>query len=119
MPARRHLIGHLVGRHPGRHRRFLGQFGDLGINPDELAWREDANCSGTDPDAFFPDVENGRAVAVVKRVCAACPVRTACLDYALARPELVGIWGGTTTNQRRQLRKTTRQRQHHPLEEAA
>ncbi|SDP46338.1 Transcription factor WhiB [Klenkia soli] len=40
-------------------------------------------------------------------LCAACPVTTACLDYALAADERFGIWGGTTPTQRTTLRKDT------------
>jgi Transcription factor WhiB len=36
--------------------------------------------------------------------CAECPVRTECLRYALADPDLVGVWGGTTGAMRRDMR---------------
>lgn len=35
--------------------------------------------------------------------CRTCPVRAECLEYALDIGA-VGIWGGTTTEQRRQIR---------------
>jgi WhiB family redox-sensing transcriptional regulator len=38
-----------------------------------------------------------------KRVCAACPVRQECLDYALRVREQYGIWGGLTEVERRAL----------------
>jgi hypothetical protein len=36
-------------------------------------------------------------------LCGACPVRQDCLDFALTKPELVGVWGGTTQAERRWL----------------
>lgn len=38
-----------------------------------------------------------------KRVCAACPVRQECLDYALRVRESFGIWGGLNEVERRAL----------------
>lgn len=40
-----------------------------------------------------------RAVAVCKQ----CPVRDRCLDHAIERPEVHGVWGGLTANQRREI----------------
>lgn len=41
------------------------------------------------------------------RVCDSCPLRKPCLDYALLY-EMVGVWGGTTTAQRRRIRSRQR-----------
>lgn len=65
----------------------------------ELAWHDQALCAETSPDAFF--VDKGGSVAPAKRVCAACPVRAACLEYALETRQEFGVWGGTTERQRR------------------
>jgi hypothetical protein len=35
-----------------------------------------------------------------KAICAQCPVRTECLDYALSRPEKYGTWGGLNEDER-------------------
>ena len=40
-----------------------------------------------------------------KAVCAQCPVREPCLDLALADPNIMGCWGGTTDAERRALRR--------------
>ena len=50
-----------------------------------LSWRQRAACRGVDPDIFYPvsDEEAGPA----KTICAQCPVREACLEYALANRE--------------------------------
>ncbi|ONK24265.1 hypothetical protein BLX87_06150, partial [Bacillus sp. VT-16-64] len=37
-----------------------------------------------------------------------CPVSTACLDYALAKDERFGIWGGMSERERRRLRRQSR-----------
>jgi WhiB family transcriptional regulator, redox-sensing transcriptional regulator len=70
-------------------------------------WREQAACLGTDP-ALFTDPQPGtddtrHALAI----CGRCPVRTPCLNEALARPANadVGIWGATTEQTRRTLRR--------------
>ncbi|RTL61296.1 MAG: WhiB family transcriptional regulator [Pseudonocardiaceae bacterium] len=70
-------------------------------------WRADALCVQVDPDLFFPETDRGtefdRQVTAAKRVCAGCPVRTQCLDYALrVLPE--GIAGGKTPVERHALR---------------
>jgi hypothetical protein len=46
-----------------------------------------------------PDFPGTRA----RRVCANCPVRVDCLEYAIAADEW-GIWGGLDREQRRALR---------------
>ncbi|MVO87899.1 WhiB family transcriptional regulator [Streptomyces sp. p1417] len=66
-------------------------------------WQTDALCAQTDPDLFHPAVD--KPVREAKRICAACPVRDDCLAYALARPDIQGIWGGTTARDRGRLRK--------------
>lgn len=66
-------------------------------------WVDDALCAQTDPEAFFP--EAGDNVNPALRICQACPVRQKCLDWALANNETFGVWGGTTPNDRRKLRR--------------
>ena len=67
-------------------------------------WIADAPCSQADPELFFPDAHESRAnVALAKRVCAACPVRQECLEWALDRGEKFGIYGGLTSTQRRKV----------------
>jgi WhiB family redox-sensing transcriptional regulator len=71
---------------------------------EELDWQERALCAEVDGDLFFP--EKGGSTAVSKRVCAACPVRSECLDYALQNEERFGIWGGLSERERRKLLKS-------------
>ena len=66
-----------------------------------LSWRQRAACRGVDPDIFYPasDEESDEA----KGICGICPVREACLEYALANRERDGVWGGATERERRRL----------------
>lgn len=68
----------------------------------EDSWQREALCSQTDPEAFFP--ERGSSARDAKSVCATCPVREECLEYALANDERFGIWGGLSESERRRLR---------------
>ncbi len=66
-------------------------------------WQEQALCAQTDPEAFFP--EKGGSTREAKRVCARCPVRQQCLEYAVAHDERFGIWGGLSERERRRLKR--------------
>jgi hypothetical protein len=72
-------------------------------------WRSRAACRDRDGELFFPSAEAGPAraaqEAAAKAVCSGCPVRTECLDEALARIPY-GIAGGLTEQERHQLRTT-------------
>jgi WhiB family redox-sensing transcriptional regulator len=71
-------------------------------------WRVDALCArpGTDPEMFFPIETAANApaqIAAAKRVCAACPVRTACLTDLMRWEDPARRWGvvaGTTAAER-------------------
>ncbi|MDP8938230.1 MAG: WhiB family transcriptional regulator [Actinomycetota bacterium] len=67
------------------------------------SWRREAACRDMDTDIFFPltDEEAGPA----KAVCATCPVRSECLQFALASRQHDGVWGGLTEAERRRLRR--------------
>lgn len=67
------------------------------------AWHRKAACRGAGPDAFFP--KRGGATKEGRAMCARCPVIEECLRYAVADEDNVGIWAGTSTAQRRQLRR--------------
>ncbi len=76
------------------------------LEPEVLAWHEQALCAQTDPEAFFP--EKGGSTREAKRVCTTCDVRVDCLEYALDKDERFGIWGGLSERERRRLKKATR-----------
>ncbi len=66
-------------------------------------WMARAACRGVDRSLFFP--ERGGDGVKAKAICAGCPVRAECLDYALADVELRGTWGGTSPGERKALRR--------------
>jgi WhiB family redox-sensing transcriptional regulator len=81
----------------------------------QFDWRQRAACRHLDPDLFFPIGTAGPAVGQVsaaKQVCLGCPVRNACLNWAIGHCQEHGIWGGLTEAERRALRtaRTVRQR---------
>ncbi|MBL8778668.1 MAG: WhiB family transcriptional regulator [Acidimicrobiales bacterium] len=71
-------------------------------------WRVDAACRDTDPDLFFPVGTTGPAIeqiASAKAVCGECDAQSECLEFALATNQDSGVWGGTSEEERRKLRK--------------
>jgi len=84
----------------------------LDEDPDAgpFAWMDAANCRGVQPVVFYPEARSDNAQA--KAICAACCVRDACLEHAIAHNEL-GVWGGASESERRRIRRQRRQR--HPL----
>jgi WhiB family redox-sensing transcriptional regulator len=79
----------------------------------EETWRVRAACSTVDPDLFFPVGVTGPAVgqiAAAKAVCAGCSVRDQCLDFAISTNQEYGVWGGTSEEERRVLRRQWRAR---------
>lgn len=73
-------------------------------------WRIDSACLTADPDIFFPQGENtGRKAAVeleakedvARSYCRRCPVREACLHFALDTNQEAGIWGGLNEGERK------------------
>jgi WhiB family redox-sensing transcriptional regulator len=71
-------------------------------------WRDRAACRDMNPDLFFPIGTTGPAldqIEAAKGICRVCPVKDPCLEYALASNQEAGIWGGTSEDERRKLRK--------------
>lgn len=78
--------------------------------PPDLTWIDQAACRDEQSVRFIDPADDDEVRAALS-VCQRCPVRQPCLDTALThRVEAdVGIWGGTTPGQRRQLRRDRRQ----------
>jgi WhiB family redox-sensing transcriptional regulator len=72
-------------------------------------WTIDALCAEVGPSAFFP--KRGGSTADAKAICAQCPVREKCLEWALSceAGEMngadwmasYGIYGGLSAQERR------------------
>jgi len=90
----------------------------LGLFPDEPdlatwlveltrrpSWHAEAACRGMGTDGFV--LSRGANESIMSRaraICDRCTVSQECLDFALADPDSMGIWGGTTAQQRRAMR---------------
>lgn len=72
----------------------------------------DAACVGQGDLMFGPpaelSTEMARREAEAKRVCARCPVKDPCLDYALEIRSPHGVWGGVGEAERRRRLRSTR-----------
>jgi hypothetical protein len=69
-------------------------------------WRTNAACRYVDPDLHFPKTNTPgglKQLREAKRVCAGCPVRQACLDWALKTGQTSGVWGGKSVRQRKEM----------------
>ncbi len=74
----------------------------------DLSWRATASCRGTSPELFFPVGTTGLAVdqiADAKDVCRQCPAQEPCLEFALLTNQDSGVWGATSEEERRTLRR--------------
>jgi WhiB family redox-sensing transcriptional regulator len=72
------------------------------------SWMTDGNCATQPPEFFFPS--DGVGVEAAKKVCADCPVKEPCLEYAIRNRIDHGVWGGASERQRRRLIKERRAR---------
>jgi len=81
------------------------QHGQLG------SWVAEAACAGHDPADYLDSTDEQRQLEALA-TCATCPVRDPCLDAALKHDDDadIGIWGGSTPEQRQQLRSGQLQR---------
>ena len=69
---------------------------------DAPKW-EGAKCADPwiDPETFF----SASLVDAAKAICSPCPLKTACLEYAL-ETNYEGVWGGTTDEDRNTIKTT-------------
>jgi WhiB family redox-sensing transcriptional regulator len=89
----------------------------LSVEPYQIEqddWRDHAACRDTNPDLFFPVGTTGPAIEQIdqaKAVCNECESQSACLEFALITNQDSGVWGGTSEEERRKLRKAWLARQ--------
>ncbi|MDQ1510552.1 MAG: WhiB family transcriptional regulator, redox-sensing transcriptional regulator [Actinomycetota bacterium] len=55
------------------------------------------------PTAWWFSTDLGET-ATAKHICAGCPVREECLEYAIERPALLGVWAATKPAERADVR---------------
>ncbi|MDP8936973.1 MAG: WhiB family transcriptional regulator [Actinomycetota bacterium] len=84
--------------------------GHSGLDDSEIReterWRRGAACRNMDTELFFPRGETGAPLeqtVTAKAVCAGCPVRMPCLEFAMESHQEYGIFGGLTEQERRSL----------------
>ena len=75
----------------------------------DTAWMADGKCRELPPETFFPT--DGVGVEIARRVCATCPVKEPCLEYALLHRIEHGVWGGHSERSRRRILRARRDRQ--------
>jgi WhiB family transcriptional regulator, redox-sensing transcriptional regulator len=80
----------------------------------DAPWGDDRPCAGVPADVFFPvrqlvgnrvrnSSEYERRVAQAKALCATCPYRQPCADYAIDQRITDGIFGGLDPDERRRV----------------
>jgi WhiB family redox-sensing transcriptional regulator len=72
----------------------------------ETKWMQRGLCREIPPTTFFPS--DGVGVEIARRICATCPVREPCLEYALEQRIDHGVWGGCSERERRRILKRRR-----------
>lgn len=93
----------------------------IAVTPDKdpLWWREQGKCWGSyrpewahDPWFPYESVDSRRgeqttidAEIIADQLCRGCTVRDLCLEYAVERIDVYGVWGGTLIHQRKMIRK--------------
>jgi len=75
-------------------------------------WRHNAACREIDdPDIFFPIGTTGPALEQIdaaKRICQKCCVRSQCLEWALSTGQDIGVWGGLSEEERKEVQLAKR-----------
>ena len=69
-------------------------------------WQRRAACQGMGAGTFV--MAKGQTGDPARATCLSCPVRPECLEYALTHPEVDGVWGGTSRQERRRIRTARR-----------
>lgn len=75
-----------------------------------VEWQEHGSCKQADGALFYPPSnrfehkpDRQAREAQAKRICAGCPVRAECLEWALTTREPHGVWGGASESERRNM----------------
>jgi WhiB family redox-sensing transcriptional regulator len=78
------------------------------IQFEVIEWHKDAACADYPNEWFFG--ESAAKTVRALQICRGCLVRAECLDYAVNNRDALrnGIWGGTTADERLQLKRAAR-----------
>lgn len=83
-----------------------------------MEWVQRAKCKDEDPELFFPIGTSGPAleqIEVARAICMQCEVRRECLEWALATGQDAGVWGGTSEDERKEMRRARRRASRVPV----
>lgn len=92
----------------------LVNFGNVTVDTsaNETLEFRNALCKYTDPEIFFPTTTGNQQAEYINEsnqtaiaICNSCTHQVECAAYALVRPNVYGIWGGLTNNDRKRIRK--------------
>ena len=72
----------------------------------DASWMAEGNCRDVHPSVFFPS--DGVGVDIARQICADCPVKAPCLEYALRNRIDHGVWGGASERERRRILRQRR-----------
>jgi WhiB family redox-sensing transcriptional regulator len=72
----------------------------------DTEWMTAGKCNDMPPSVFFPN--DGVGVEIARRICADCPVKAPCLEYALLNRIDHGVWGGSSERERRRIARRRR-----------
>jgi WhiB family redox-sensing transcriptional regulator len=72
----------------------------LALGSADYTWRKEALCKdvGSTGQAL-------QQITAAKSVCGECTVKTECLEFAIETNQDCGIWGGTSEEERRDIRR--------------
>ena len=74
----------------------------MSLTGERPAWQQQALCHGMTA-MFFPT--RGEDARPARAICAGCPVKTECLDFAIDGGDHHGVFGGTSERERRTMRR--------------
>jgi excisionase family DNA binding protein len=69
-------------------------------------WRAESVCRTRPTHWWFGG--DPRETLLAKSICSGCPVKGPCLEFALSRPDICGIWAATTVTERTTMRRDSR-----------
>lgn len=90
---------------------YMALMAEFELIDKSVSWMERGKCVGMDTEYFFPTKGDNVACDAAKAICAKCPVKQTCLNWAMTNEIWHGVWGGLTGNQRYNMAKKVRREQ--------
>ena len=94
---------------PAERTLLEGLMYGLGVPPSSArrpSWMADGACLEHPEVQFIPmNPVTEQHADDARAICSQCLCRPECLAYAVADPTLLGIWAGTTTAERKRMRR--------------